>query len=299
MSRSFSIKRLLKSSEHTQKGQGVVYNTGLPPNESKKRAILLIDPQNDFIAEWGSLSVPGAIDDSKRVAAAIMENVGSIDQIFVTLDTHQRFHIAHAMFWKSKNGLHPKPFTEISSSDVQAGKWVPTNENFNEWAMVYVKELEKQKKFKLTIWPYHCLVGSKGHAVVDCLEEALQAWEMAKVGAVTYVMKGKNALTEHYSAFRAEVVRAADNETGFNHDLVNDLASYDEIIVAGQAKSHCVNYSVRDLVGALTDAKKKQVVVLSDGSSAIAGYDSAAADFQHDMQQLGVRFITTADAFSV
>ena len=41
----------------------------------------------------------------------------------------------------------------------------------------------------------------------------VQAWAASKACAVEYVLKGNNALTEHYSAMRADVARA-DGESG-------------------------------------------------------------------------------------
>ena len=274
-----------------------VYNTESPEPKSKKRALLLIDPQNDFIAEWGSLKVPGAIEDSVRVAEAIRANIQSIDSIFVTLDTHQRMHIAHPLFWKNKENDHPKPFTQITSDDLIGGVWTTVNEGFRSWALFYVKELEKQKKFKLIIWPEHCLVGSKGHAVFDVLIDALHEWEGATSKSVSFLMKGNNALTEHYSAFKAEVIRETDPHSSLNIPFIKTLDSYDEILVAGQAMSHCVNYSVRDLVENLPAKSRGKIRVLSDGCSTITGFEEASKKFQIDTENHGVKFVKVADAF--
>ena len=284
-------------------GQGdkckFVYNPGIVQGRSFKRAVLLIDPQNDFIETWGSLMVPNALDDAQRVAKAISGNVKSIDQIFVTLDTHQKFHIAHPLFWKAEDGSHPAPFTQITVADVVSGKWKPGRGEFKEWVVFYVKELEKQKKFTLTIWPEHCLVGTKGHAVVDCLSEALKEWEEVNLTAVSYLMKGTNALSEHYSAFKAEVIRHDDPLTKLNEKFIQELDKYDEIIIAGEALSHCVNFSVRDLVQTLPVASRKKLVVLADGCSAIKGYEESARIFQSDMEKEGVRFKSTSEALPV
>mmetsp|Transcript_16087 Transcript_16087/g.61361 ORF Transcript_16087/g.61361 Transcript_16087/m.61361 type:complete len:107 (-) Transcript_16087:256-576(-) len=75
-------------------------------------ALLLIDPQVDF-HEGGSLAVPGAIEDAQRIAGVIEALGASIDAIYVTLDTHQRTHIAHGLFWEDAEGEHPAPFSII------------------------------------------------------------------------------------------------------------------------------------------------------------------------------------------
>lgn len=55
-------------------------------------------------------------------------------------------------------------------------------------------------KFKLIIWPEHCLIGTKGFCMVDEVHQALQNWSMATGGTIEWVLKGENLLTESYSA---------------------------------------------------------------------------------------------------
>ena len=43
--------------------------------------------------------------------------------------------------------------------------------------------------------------------------------------------------------------------SGRNTALLEELAGYDAIVVAGQAKSHCVAWSIEDLVAAVPPAK--------------------------------------------
>ena len=64
-------------------------------------AVLLIDPQVDF-HPGGSLAIETANDDSDRLAKLIKENEAKITQITVTLDTHQRLHIANPLFWQAR-----------------------------------------------------------------------------------------------------------------------------------------------------------------------------------------------------
>ena len=66
----------------------------------------------------GSLGVPGANEDSERIAEMIRENMDSIDEIYVSLDTHMKYHIAHPTFWENKDGKNPSPFTVITKKEV-------------------------------------------------------------------------------------------------------------------------------------------------------------------------------------
>ena len=55
-----------------------------------------------------------------------------IEDIFVTKDTHNPEHIAHAVFWNSKedgSGVRPQPFDHISSEQVRNGEWFPVDKS--------------------------------------------------------------------------------------------------------------------------------------------------------------------------
>ena len=54
-----------------------------------------------------------------------MDDIG---EIFVTLDSHHKKHIAHAAFWSDKEdgtGKAPAPFTLITHQDLVDKKWFP------------------------------------------------------------------------------------------------------------------------------------------------------------------------------
>ena len=87
--------------------------------------LLLIDVQNDF-HPGGSLAIPTADTDATRTATFIRKNLFSISRIVMTMDSHQKLHIAHPCFWTNgETGEHPSPFTLISSEDVKNGTWIP------------------------------------------------------------------------------------------------------------------------------------------------------------------------------
>ena len=61
-----------------------------PSDGSKKKVTLIIvDPQVDFHHE-GSLPIEGADEDAERIADFINQNADSIDEIYITLDSHPR-----------------------------------------------------------------------------------------------------------------------------------------------------------------------------------------------------------------
>ena len=64
--------------------------------ESPKVILFIIDPQNDF-HPGGSLGINGANEDSQRTADLIRDNMKTISNIYISLDSHHRTHIAHGL----------------------------------------------------------------------------------------------------------------------------------------------------------------------------------------------------------
>lgn len=118
-----------------------------------RNTLFIIDPQNDF-HPGGSLAIPTANEDSSRISQLIKEHGNEIDDIIVSLDSHQKLHIAHSLFWvNSKTGKHPSPFTPIPLLSVENGEWKTSQPQWQEWGLAYVKQLEANKRFTLLIWP--------------------------------------------------------------------------------------------------------------------------------------------------
>ena len=157
--------------------------------------LLLVDPQNDFHDKddrhpAGSLQVPGSSADSKRIAAMIREHIHRIDDVYVTMDSHHRNHIAHAVFWTNARKESPEPFQIISAKEVEQGLWFPRDPSLRDYCKYYTKALEERGNFQLQIWPEHCLIGSEGHGVVESIHEALMDWVGVKFKTITYIRKG-------------------------------------------------------------------------------------------------------------
>lgn len=316
--RQSSSNRDSKSRSDKNKPRFVVRapEQSVPIRENYKCALLIIDPQNDFVSKKGSLRITGADDDCKRIRDMIFKHNSEIDQIFVTLDTHQQMHIAHPLFWKDSEGKSPEPFTVIDIDDIVPGyragrtqdendtpKYSPRIPQLKAWAIDYVSALERLKKPPLTIWPNHCLVGTKGHNVYKPLRKALEFWEKSNAKTVSYIIKGTNALTEHYSCFKAEVTLIDDVSTHLNKALINELAKYENIVIGGEALSHCVNWSVRDFVDNLSDDNNRpNIYVLQNGSTPIDRHDYIVGEFKSYMESKDITFASieavTSEIFS-
>ncbi|MCE5201522.1 MAG: isochorismatase family protein [Synergistaceae bacterium] len=261
-----------------------------------KLEFLIIDPQNDFCDPRGSLFVPGAEDDSIRLARTIKRLRNKIDNIHVTLDTHHWVDIAHPIFWIDQNGRHPEPFTIITEEDLKNRVWRTTNPDYIYRAVSYTENLEKNNRYSLCVWPPHCLIGSWGHNIVDPVYDALLEWEN-DFKIVDYIVKGANIWTEHYSAVKADVEDPDDLGTGLNIKLIKALENADVIAVSGQALSHCVANSIRDIADNFNNKDSiRKIVLLTDTTSSVEGFEILGKNFIDEMTARGMQ-ICKADDF--
>jgi nicotinamidase-related amidase len=251
--------------------------------DATRACLLLVDVQNTFCTPGFELFVAGrsgtgALEDSRRICTFVYRNLATITQAVVTLDTHQAFQIFHAPFLVDAEGRHPDPYTLVSPDDVASGRWrvdplaaeAVGLEHGDEHLAAYVEQLAAGGKYDLAVWPFHAMLGGIGHALVSAVEEALFFHSVARRSQTRFEVKGQSALTEHYSVLGPEVTRGSRGETlgGRNSALVEHLLGFDAVLVAGQAKSHCVAWTVDDL---LRDAPEiaGRLYLLEDCSSPV------------------------------
>ncbi|MCL7761870.1 bifunctional nicotinamidase/pyrazinamidase [Polaribacter sp. Z014] len=159
------------------------------------KTLLIIDVQNDFIP-GGSLPVP----NGDKIVSIINEIQPKFDLVIATQDWHPEDHISFA-----SNHIGASPFDEI--------------------------EIKGQSQ---TLWPNHCVQGSKGaklHPKLNTLK------------CETIFRKGTDKEIDSYSAFY-------DN----GHLKSTGLAGYlkekgtTQLFICGLASDICVYYSIRDAV---------------------------------------------------
>jgi nicotinamidase-related amidase len=124
------------------------------------------------------------------------------------------------------------------------------------------------------VWPYHAMLGGIGHALVSAVEEALFFHAVARKTQPRFEIKGSDPLTEHYSALSPEVREGPDGEPLADWDTgrIQHWLSFDLVIIAGQAKSHCVAWTIDDLlmeIRALEPALTRKVYLLEDCTSPV------------------------------
>lgn len=259
--------------------------------------MLIIDPQKDFCSPTGSLFVPGADKDMERLAKMIDNHGDTIDDIQLTLDSHYFLHIAHPLWWVNANGEHPDPFTSITKDDIEKGVWRPKNSAWQKWAVEYTTILEKNNRYALTIWPPHCIIGSEGAAIESTLYESVSNWEKKYFAIASRVTKGSNPFTEHYSAVKADCSRSDDVKTRLNSRLIDTLKSYDMILIAGEALSHCVANTIKDIVDEFSAEQIKKFVLLTDATSSVPGCEQMGQDFIDKFVAKGMQTATTITYF--
>ncbi len=263
--------------------------------------LLIIDPQNDFCSPNGSLFVPGAEEDMKRLAGFVTRMRDKIDDIHITLDSHRKVDISHPVWWKDRSGKNPDPFTMILASELESGRWLTTKPSFHKRSLQYLKALETGGRYPHTIWPEHCLIGDEGHNVFGELSAAVHNWE-ERFAQVDFVTKGSNPWTEHFSAIRAEVPDAADPSTQINTGLIQTLEDADIVLLAGEAETHCVLNTVMDIASQFSDSRYvEKLVWLSDATSPVPdppGTTVFSERLKSDFSTLkakGMKVATTAD----
>lgn len=274
---------------------------GLAPaaDDHPQVCLLIVDMQVDFCHAGGSLYIPGAEDDIRRLIRFIYANAERISHIVCSLDSHYPFQIFHAAWWSDKNGKRPAPFTMITAEDVESGVWRPLQED--EWSRAYVRKLRQQTKKDLTVWPYHVPFGGIGNALDPELWSAVFWHSIARRSQPTYWVKGSIPKTEHYSILRPEVTVEDHPQGDLNREFVELLDRYDCALVAGEAETHCVLETVRDLVQVFGSERKKlaRILVLRDCMSPVrhpkVDFHAMAVEEFKAYERQGVRFIESTD----
>lgn len=280
--------------------------------------LVLIDVQNTFCIPDYELFVAGrsgtgAVDDNRRLCRFIYRNLGSISRIYATMDTHQPIHVFHSLFLVDENGHHPDPMTQVSHEDVVEGRWSFNEEVADslgidpaygqEHLEHYTKQLSEESKFELTIWPYHSMLGGLSHAMVPAVHEAVFFHSVARYAQPEILIKGRQPLTEAYSALGPEVETGPDGtRIGEKSELLVRAAQrHDALIIAGQAKSHCVNWTVSDLVDELekrNPALVEKLYLLEDATSPVVipevvDFTEAAEEAFDRFEEAGAHRVTT------
>jgi len=298
-----------------------------------KICLIAVDVQNTFCIPGfelfvGGRSGTGAVDDNLMLAQFIYRNLHRITEIVPTMDTHQAMQIFHGIFFVNDNGEHPEPYTQISVNDITEGEWkfnkklshnLTYSAEFIERHLIhYTEELKKSGKYDLTIWPYHAILGGIGHALVPSIEEAVFFHTIARFSQPDIHVKGDHPLTEHYSVLGPEVSTGPDGEPlsdrkeslfqkpAATEAIYKKLLDYDAVIIAGQAKSHCVAWTIVNLLDKVMERDKvlvEKIYLLEDCTSPVVipgviDYTDEAERAFKEFSDAGMNIVRSTDPIS-
>lgn len=302
------------------------YQIPAAATDGKKVALMIIDNQGSFCAKGsvynGELFVEGSVDDTTRLCQFIYDNLNVLSKIVATLDTHSLMQIFHSIFFVNEHGEHPTPGTLITLSDIEQGKWKAnsavaasiTKGNYPWLAKHirhYAEELKKTDKDSLVVWPYHVMFGGLGHVLMSNLEQALTFHTIARSSQWVPQVKGINPFTENYSVFVPEVTTTENPNPKIgvhaiaqrNVEFLKFLTHYDRVIIAGQAKSHCVAWTISDLLNEIEKSDpemSRKVYILEDCTSpvvipGILDFTDEANQKFEEFKRRGVNIVKSTD----
>ena len=299
------------------------HDIGRACEDTFKLCLLLVDVQNTFCIPGYELYVAGrsgtgAVDDNVRLCRFIYRNLHRITETVPTMDTHYPIQVFHSVFLVDANGQHPEPLTIVTQDDIEQGRWRfnkqlaerlgITPEYGQQYLKHYTRQLKAGGKYDYIIWPYHAMIGGIGHALVAAVEEALFFHAMARCTQPDYHVKGENAFTEHYSVLGPEVTRDPSGRqlAQKNEKILQKLVENDVVVIAGQAKSHCVAWTISDLLGDVMAYDRKlveKVYILEDCTSpvvvpGVVDYTEASDEIFRRFEAAGMHLVQSTTPIS-
>ncbi|MBI4136645.1 hypothetical protein HY469_01130 [Candidatus Roizmanbacteria bacterium] len=282
---------------------------GLRPfsKDPRKIALIVVDMQWDFVHPAGALYVPGSQDDVARLVDFIYRNIEDITSVYASLDTHNVYQIFYDTWWKyADSEERPAPFTMISVNnrgeavDMNGRRVLPVIDPV--WSLgTYLPQLKSRAQKDLMIWPYHCMQGSMGHNLMPVLSEVFAFYAAARLSQVNFLVKGTCPQVEHYGIFAPEVPYPKDPNGGINTAVLDAIATHDLIYVAGEAKSHCVLETMKQLTRYFQSQPDvvRKIRFLVDCTSSVVhptvDFETIAKSELAKMERQGVQLVNSQD----
>lgn len=269
----------------------------------------------------GGRSGTGAMDDCDRIAQFIYRNMGVLTHITATLDSHWPFQIFFAPVWMTKQGgpLNPHTLIVLSpdgrslnnmdlggnvlhedvgpnpavASFLGAGYGITNPVELKRYFIHYCTQLKNGGQYTLYLWPFHCQVGTPGHALAGVVREAQLFHALTRNVQAWAEIKGSNPLSERYGVLEEEVTTLHDGRplAQLNTALIGALASSDAVVIAGEAASHCDKSTIEQVLRLIVKNDRslaEKMYLLRDGMSSVVvpdGKGGIAADFTPQAEQ--------------
>lgn len=262
----------------------------------------------------GELYIDGAEEDCERAAIFLRWLGRRATEVTLSIDTHDKMHIAHPMHWEYQGGEHPKPFSTLSGrvplQHVSSG--TPNDgDSFKrddrsllttsvpemyEGSQSHVSEQEPWGR--LTVWPEHCLTGSFETMIWPSILDAVHRWQTLVKKPVTWIRKGQTLQSEQFGIFR---LAGASKFTVRGARILGRMAKADRIYVMGQARSHCVGESLsqmQDYFQATFGVRNKlmsKVYLVGDCTRDVPSFEEESAARIRNLVNHGMKIVTTAE----
>lgn len=95
---------------------------------------------------------------------------------------------------------------------------------------------------------------------------------------------------------QADVPDPSDASTNLNTELIQRLQVADLIGITGQALSHCVANTIRDIASNFGEENIKKFVLIEDTTSSVGGFENLGEEFVKEMTARGMQ-VCKADEF--
>ena len=176
-----------------------------------------------------------------------------------SIDTHHAMQIFHAICLVNDRGEHPAPFTLVSAEDVEAGRGGSTRRSprpglepayAQRHLLHYTRATGRGRQVRADHLALPLDARQHRPRPRARVEEAIFFHGIARPSQPDFQVKGDNPLTEHYSMLGPEVIEGPDGErlATATTRWSRNSSTFDVVVVAGQAKSHCVAWTIDDLL---------------------------------------------------
>lgn len=196
----------------------------------KKRILIIVDPQNDFIS--GSLAVPEAIEAMDNLTEHVRKHGTEYDEIIVSLDTHNPTNLGFKENWEGPgidNITECQPFPKGLEGIQPKFKYTRVQD---------IRNVQSQPGFMC--WPAHCIKGTPGHDIYGPLYEALKETCPDKV---RYLTKGEDDARDNYSIYHYGDGGLTEHGIRLHEEDLPEPVFY----VTGLALDYCVLETIRSL----------------------------------------------------
>jgi nicotinamidase/pyrazinamidase len=201
----------------------------------KKKILIIVDPQNDFI-EGGSLAVEGARKAMENLTKHLQARSSEYDHIYVSLDTHNPTNLGFKMNWLGSGLDKIIPGQLFPVEAIKSGEVYPRFKYTRDQDIAVVL---KQPNFMA--WPPHCIKGTPGHDIYGPLENVLALLK----DKVTFITKGEDDARDNYSIFHYG--DRGLTEAGEYFNLWDKRYDNPDVFIAGLALDYCVFETVKSL----------------------------------------------------